>query len=297
MLRSMHAIRSIFRSPVFELTSNADLVRGSSLTVWAFAFCAIVAAVVALPTDKEIAYGLIADRNFNAARARLIDIHAKGNGDLHSAIALHEVHLRFGDLDRADKVIQSALEAHANNVELHKKAARFYKHVQEPAKRLRTLVRILNIKPSSEVLDEALQLLRLHGNYEGEKAVLVGLADSPVLSAAHHARLGYIFAREQNHDQAASHLERANTMSAGPDWSSRMGRFRILLSQQHFSRSEALVKQWLADKTGNDQLAFLYSESISTNRTQLAQTILKEAVLRGHISRDDAVQLQRGGDE
>ncbi|MGI9479132.1 MAG: tetratricopeptide repeat protein [Hyphomicrobiaceae bacterium] len=254
---------------------------------------AIVAAVAALPTSTEIAYGFIGDKNFVAARQRLINLYEEGSGDLHSAMALHDVHLRFGDVEQADNVMQGALKAYPGHAVLLRRAVRFYAHTQQPAKRLATLVRLLRIEPTSELLDEALQLLRLHSNYEGEKAILAGFANSPMLSAAQHVRLAFFFAREQNYDLAVKHFVRADQMSTKPIWRARMALFRVLLLQDRVSRTRGLVEQWLSGKTGKDQIAFFYHQTIDARRTELAQSILEAAIRRGHVSQDDADQMRR----
>ena len=114
----MHAIRSIFPSLAAKGGLSLDPGDGYCLTVWGVAFGAISAAIVALPSNKEVAYGLIGDKNYAMARARLVDLHTKGEGDLHSAIALHEVHLRFGELDQAGRVIRDVLKGSTTNIEL-----------------------------------------------------------------------------------------------------------------------------------------------------------------------------------
>ncbi|MFY0611369.1 MAG: hypothetical protein JXQ99_07585 [Hyphomicrobiaceae bacterium] len=279
------------------MSSELQIVRGSSITVWGFACCAIVAAAVALPTNKEIAHGLIVDGNFKDARVRLIGLHAQGAGDIHSAIALHQLHLGFGDLNQADQVIQEVLQKQPANVELLKRAARFYKQVQNPAKRLEILVRLLNISPTSETLDEALLILRLEDNYEGEKAVLGRFANSPVLKVAHHERLGNLFARDQKLELAVRHFVRSDAMSGVPNWRLRFALFRILLLQQRFSQSRSFMEQWLSEEIDHNQLSLFYKEAIDAKRLQLAQLIIKEALRRNHISQADAVSLRRGARE
>lgn len=289
----MHAIRSIFRSLAAKSRSLEVTSDDHSLAVWVIVFGAIVVALVALPSNKQVAYGLIGDKNYAAARAQLIDLHTNGEGDLHSAIALHNVHLRFGELDQADSTMRDALERYPANIDLLTRAVEFYRDVQQPTKRLRLLMRMLELKPSSKILDEVLQLLRLHNRDGTAKKVLLNLADSSILKAEHHAGLGHLLAQAQKYDQAVSHFLRADTLSSTVNWKVRIALFRLLLLRQHFVQSEALAKQWLSHRISRDQLAFLYDEQVDANRPRSAETFLKEAVLRKHISQQDAVRMQQ----
>lgn len=291
MLRSMPAIRSKFQSLVVDIDLGPDRVRSADFAVWAIACGAIVAAVIALPSDSEIAYGLVGDKNYQMARAQLADIHAKGGGDIHSTIALHEIHLKLGDPDAAEKVIQRAIETYPNDFQLLKTAARFYKNVQAPAKRLRILIRSLNLRPSSELLDEALQLLALYSNYEGEKSVLLNFADSSAFRARHHVRLAGIFARERQYDLATKHFVRADEISPEPNWQARRTLFRVLLLNHESSRSQRLVKAWMKDKMDRETVAFFYRSYIAASRNELARELLEEATAQGHVTRDGAAEI------
>lgn len=291
MLPSMPAIRSKFQSLVVEVDLGPDRVGGANFSVWAIACCAVVAAVAALPSDSEIAYGLIGDKNYQVARAQLADIHAKGGGDIHSTIALHEIHLKLGDPDAAEKVIQRAIETYPNDLRLLKSAARFYKNVQAPAKRLRILIRTLNLSPSAALLDEALQLLALYSNYDGEKSVLLNFADSSAFRARHHVRLGNIFAREQQYDLAIKHFMRADEVSPEPNWQARKTLFRVLILSHETARSQTLVKAWMKDEMDSATVAFFYGRLVAASRNELAREILEEAAARGHVTRDGAVRI------
>lgn len=294
MLRSMPAIHSKLQSLVAEIDLGPDRVGGANSSVWAIAFCAVVAAAFALPSDSEIAYGLIGDKNYQVARAKLADIHAKGGGDIHSTIALHEIHLKLGDPEAAEKVIERAIETYPNDLQLLKSAARFYKNVQAPAKRLRILIRTLNISPSAQLLDEALQLLALYSNYEGEKSVLLNFADSSAFKARHHVRLGTVFAREQQYDLAVKHFMRADEISSEPNWRARMTLFRVLLLNHETSRSQSLVKAWMKDTMDRDTVAFFYGRLVAASRNELAREVLEEAAARGHVTKDGAAQISQG---
>ena len=256
------------------------------VSVIVFSVAALIAAFVAVPSSDQIAYSLIRDKKHIDARDLLGDIDVGGERGLHAAMALHRLHLRFGELARAEQILKAIIQVNPNKVELIRAAATFYKVTHRPKQRAEMLLRLLTLAPSRETLDQTLSHLRLFGELKLEARLLHSLADSPILSTAHHTRLGLLYANEKNYLPAIRHLSKAATS----DVAARRPALRLLISRGALDDVRKVLQTWVSGSITPQEVFDFHQELNDAKLNSIAIDFLEAAVVRGHISREQARQ-------
>ena len=225
MLQLMPASRWLSRLLVSDGSRFGAEVRGYDMCVVGFSLAAIIAAIAAVPGSDQIAYGLISDKKYGDARQMLGDRQRSGVRDPHEALALYKLHMRFGDIARADQTLAAAIAANPTRVPLLRTAVQFYEDTHQPKRRAEVLLHLLSVAPERETLNQVLAHLQLFGEHDSDVKLLRRLANSPVLSGDHHRQLGLSFAREQDYRRAVLHLATA----VGSSRRARRPLLRVLL--------------------------------------------------------------------
>ncbi|KAB2850816.1 MAG: hypothetical protein F9K44_03705 [Hyphomicrobiaceae bacterium] len=208
----------------------------------------VVTAIRLLPGDLERVSQLERDGRFEAAMAALDRLHATGNRDPRIALSLYKLKVHFGELDRAQALIEEYARARPRDTQAQLGLVRFYQQTHQPEPYIGALRQLWERTRSAELQKELVGFYRLDGRFAEEEEVLERASRTGRATTADLERLGLLAAGRGDLQRAARALRRADRRLDARAQQSRLSLFAILLAlkehEEAFERSATWLKSW-----------------------------------------------------
>ncbi|MFQ5849292.1 MAG: tetratricopeptide repeat protein [Candidatus Binatia bacterium] len=205
------------------------------------------AVFLLIPGERELAYLHLKDKVFGTARETYEQRFAAGDLSPSVVQPLVQLHLQYGDADKAIQVLERYLEKNPDGIDARLQLATLYQWAQRPGDYLRKLEEINRLQPSEQNLRRLSALYNFTAQYEKQIAVLKELVEGYPATTDDMMNLATLQASLGRLGDAIStlrRLEKQHPQGVGTDvmalWLS------LLLDTKNEKRAFVRARGWLA---------------------------------------------------
>lgn len=234
------------------------------------AAAAIATAVKLLPGDLERVSQLERDGRFESAMVELDRLRAEGNRDPRVAISLYKLKIHFGELDRAQALIEEYARTRPRDTQAQLGLVRFYQQTHQPEPYVTALRHLWERTRSVELQKELVGFYRINGRYGEEEELLDRASRIGRATTADLERLGLLAASRGDLLRAARALRRIDGRIDIQAQQSRLNLFAILLSLKEHDEAFERAATWLKAWQSQDITLALIDDFVEAGRSDLA---------------------------
>ena len=235
------------------------------------AVAAIWAAVALIPGDLERVAMFERDGRYSEALSELQRQYDSGRRGPGALIELYKLHVRFGDIDAAQKYLEEFSRTRPQDLQTQIALLKFYKQNSRLDEYLALLKSLNERLHTKALLTELLGYYRLTGQSVAEEDELEAAARSnrPPLSPSDLERLGLLAAARGDLQRAAKALRQADARRDPQARHGRQSLFQILLDLNATDEAEARALGWLRKWRDPELLADFMSSLARVGRWDL----------------------------
>jgi len=203
----------------------------------------VAAALALAPQASEQMAILVRDGQYETAGAFSQDLDRKAEGDPMLLADLFHLDMQIGDADRARATIEDYLRARPDDLAMLRKAAEFFRSVQDVEAYIRLEERIVAQMRAPSDIETLAGIYRSNARFADERRILSTYRDAG-LSPAALGRLGNLLARSGDYTGAVAPLEAAVAAGGEQAGPYRQALFDSLMAQGAAERAAALAGEW-----------------------------------------------------
>ncbi len=134
---------------------------------------ALFLGILLAPTGKEVALMQFGSSESEQSLQTYTALHSKGDNSINVLAPLVNLHLHYGDVDKAIALLEDFAASNPDNVGSRKRLAELYKASQRYHNYCALLEEIQKLSPSTEILRELAIMYDFLGDYKNEMNALV----------------------------------------------------------------------------------------------------------------------------
>lgn len=242
---------------------------------------AVVVASYLLPGDNERVAMLERDGKAREARIVLEAAYNAGDRRQQRLFQLQGLYEAAGDVGAARRMLEELAAARPRDFALQRQLAQFYRNVQDQPAQIRALLGLIDLRYSEAACRDVVGILRLRGDYAGERSALLKCREKGYRRAEDMIRLASLLAADGNARDAIALLKAADDLRRLGSDRQKLQLFELLLESNQPREAQRRAIRWVRANR-DDQFALTFIRALAAvKRHDLGIELAREVSVPG----------------